>query len=232
LLDDAPAIRADLGQLFEALACERGPGPERQDRLQDLFCKVHFLASAAGQSEFALLAQAIGVLDALLYVLMESPEKLDPSLLRTVGSLVELVGLLFQDARESGVQPVLSGRVLVVTGDPETNEMAVAALRQAQFDACSSEDSLVAWQWINGEHFDLVLLDLEMPVLSGSEPGQRLRMVPGYEKTSIIFATDDDDLDSRSTGALSGADDFIAKPFLPQELAARVVLHLLRPSYL
>jgi DNA-binding response OmpR family regulator len=88
----------------------------------------------------------------------------------------------------------------------------------------------VAWQLINTEHFDLVLLRMEMPVLNGLQLCERLRRVPGYEKTPVIFVAAHDDLDTRATSALMGADadDVIAKPILPQELAARVVMHLVR----
>jgi DNA-binding response OmpR family regulator len=225
---DAPAICAHLGALFEALAREPRGGPEEQDHLQDLFCKVHFLAEAAGQTEFAVLAQATAVFDGLLNVVMEHPERLGPSVLRTVGSLVGVVGLLFQQAHESRLGTPLGARVLVVDDDPAANQMVVAALRQAQLNAHSTEDSLVAWQWINREHFDLVLLGMEMPVLDGFQLCERLRRVPGYEKTPVIVLAAHDDVNARETSTPSGADDLIAKPVLPQEVAARVVMHLVR----
>jgi DNA-binding response OmpR family regulator len=228
LLADAPAICAVLGQLFETLAREPQTGPEQQDRLQDLFFRVHSLAVAAGQTEFALLAQTTALFDALLCVLMQNPERLGPSVLGTVKSLVEVVPLLFQHARETGGGGPLQARVLVVDDDPLANQTVVAALGPAQVDACSTEDSLAAWQWLNCEHFDLVVMDIEMPVFNGLKLCQRLRTVSGYEKTPLIFVTAHDDPDTRLRSTLSGADDLMAKPFLPQELAAKVVLHLIR----
>jgi DNA-binding response OmpR family regulator len=232
LLAEAPAIRAGLRELFQLLAREPRTGPEQEDRLQDLFCKVHFLAGEAGRTEFAQLAQTTAVFDALLQALMENPRRLDPPVLRTLGNLVDLVGLLFQLARDSLLRAPLSTRVLVVNDNLMANRMVVAALRQAQLDVCSAEDSVVAWQWINREQFDLVLLDIEMPVLNGLELCKRLRMVPGYERTPVIFVSSHDDVGSRAKSTLSGADDLIAKPFLPQELAARVVMHLVRRQML
>jgi DNA-binding response OmpR family regulator len=225
-LADATAICAELSALVAAVG--RASGPEQQDHLQDLFLKVRFLAQTAGLTWSAALAQAIAVFDALLYALMENPERLVPSTLRTVVNLVDVVKLLFQQARESGGGTPLSARVLVVDDDPAENEMVVAALRRAQLDACSTEDSLAAWQWINSEHFDLVLLRTEMPVLNGLQLCERLRRVPGYEKTPVIFVATCDDLDTRATSALIGANDLIAKPILPQELAARVMIQLVR----
>jgi DNA-binding response OmpR family regulator len=227
-LADASAISADLGDLSAALSREPLTGPEQQDHLQGLFLKVRFLVEMANLTGLAALAQAAAVFDALLRVLMENPERLGPSTLRTVESLVEVVGLLFQQAAESGGDMPLSARVLVVDDDPVANEMAAAALGRAQLNASCTEDSVAAWQWINSEHFDLVLLKIEMPVLNGWQLRERLRRVPGYEKVPVIFVGAQDDLDTRALSARIGTDDLAAKSSLPQELAARVVVHLVR----
>ena len=231
LLSDAPAIRAELRELFQLLARER-TGPEQEDRLQDLFCKVHFLAVEAGRTEFAQLAQTTGVFDALLQALMENPTRLGPPMLRTLGNLVDLVGLLLQLASDSLLRAPLSARVLVVNDDPMANQLVIAALRQAQIDVDTTNDSLAAWQWIHREHFDLVLLDIETSVLNGLELCKRLRTVPGYEKAPVILVSSHDNVDTRARSTLSGADDLLAKPFLPQELAARVVMQLVRRQML
>ena len=70
--------------------------------------------------------------------------------------------------------------------------------------------------------------DVEMPVLNGFELCERLRAVPSYEKTPVIFVTIHSDFESRAKSSLSGGDDLIAKPILPMELAAKVVMHLLK----
>jgi DNA-binding response OmpR family regulator len=224
-LADAPAMCAELGELSVALSHESLTGPEQQDHLQDLLLKVRFLAETADLAGLEVLAQATAAFDGLLTVLMENPQPLAPSVLRTVESFV---GLLCEQARESGGGTPLSARVLVVDDDPVANEMVVAALRGAQLDAHSTEDSLSAWQWINSEHFDLVLLKIEMPVLNGLQLCECLRTVAGYEKTSVVLVAANDDLDTRATSALLGADDLIVKPILPQELAVRVLTRLVR----
>jgi DNA-binding response OmpR family regulator len=225
LLADAPAICADLSELLEALARESLTGPEHQEHLQDLFFKIRFLLETANLTGLAALAQATAVFNALLSVLMENPQRLRSSTLRAVAGLVEVVRLLFQQARESGGDTPISARVLVVDDDPAASERVVAALRGAQLDACSAADSLAAWQWINSEQFNLVLLRMEMPVLNGLQLCERLRKVQGYEKTPVIFVAQDN-LDNRARCASVGGDDLIAKSILPQELVAWVVGHL------
>jgi len=228
LLADAPVICAKLRELFQALARALENGPEQQRQLEDLFCHVHFLADAAGQTEFAQLAQTAATFEALLSALMESPKQLSPSVLRTLADLVVLVEELFQPARESRFGAPRPAEVLVVDDDPLSNRLVVSALSRARLNARSTEEPTAAWEWISREHFDLVLLDLEMPGLNGLELCKRMRMVAGYERTHIIFVTAQADFDTCVGTSLSVADDLIAKPILPAELAAKVVMHLIR----
>jgi len=197
--------------------------------LQAFYREVHSLAAASGQTEFSRLTQTAAVFEALLYVLIGDPAGLSPSVVRTMANLVDYVELLARNAGESrpAVAP-LSTQVLLVDDDPVSNHVAVAALCQAQLNPRSTEDPLVAWQWLHQERFDLVVLDIEMPGLNGFQLCERLRRVPGYEKTPVIFVTIHGDFESRAKSTLSGGDDLIAKPILPMELAAKVVMHLLK----
>jgi CheY-like chemotaxis protein len=228
LLAHAPTICADLRKLFQAAAQQTRNGPEQQMRLQDLYRRVHFLAAAAGLTEYAQITQTAGVFEALLYVLIKEPTRIGPSVLRTLANLVDFVELLFRHAGESLPSGPLPTQVLVVDDDPVSNRLVVSALREAQLNPRSTEDPLVAWEWANQEHFDLILLDIEMPGLNGFELCERLRVVPGYELTPVIFVTIHTDFESRAKSSLSGGDDLIAKPILPMELAAKVVMHLLK----
>jgi CheY-like chemotaxis protein len=228
LLADVPTICAELGDLYAALSRDHSAGPEQQEHLQDLFFKVRFLTETAALAGLAVLEQATAVFDGLLSALMECPGRLNPSALRTVESLVEVVGLLLQQVRESGDGKQLSARVLILNDDPAANEQVTAGLCRAWLDACGTEDSIAAWQWINSEQFDLVLLKMDMPVLNGLQLGERMRKVPGYRKTPLIFIAGQDNLDKQAGCTLVGATDLITNPILPQELAARVVVHLVR----
>ncbi len=228
LLTHAPTICAELRKLFQVLAKLPPNRPEQQMRLQQLYRKVHSLAGSAGQTEYAQLEKTATVFEALLYVLMDDPARIGPSVLRTLASLVDFVELLFRHAGQSRADTPFSVQVLVVDDDPLSNRLMDSALRKAQFNPRSTEDPLVAWQWAHHEHFDLILLDVEMPVLNGFELCERLRTVPGYEKTPVIFVTVHSDFESRAKSSLSGGNDLIAKPILPMELAAKAVMHLLK----
>ncbi|HEY2917072.1 MAG TPA: HD domain-containing phosphohydrolase [Candidatus Limnocylindrales bacterium] len=69
---------------------------------------------------------------------------------------------------------------------------------------------------------DLVLMDIEMPGLDGIEVTRRLRADPMTATTPVILVTGRTTLDDKVTGLDAGATDFVTKPFVPAELAARV----------
>ncbi len=228
LLAQGPVICADLRKLFQAIAQQGGSAADKQMRLQNLYRRVHFLAAAAGLAPFTPLTQTAVVFEALLYVLMNDPARLGASVLRTLAGLVDFVELLFRRAGESVADRPLSVRILVVDDDPLCNRLVVSALREAQLDPHSTEDAVVAWQWANSERFDLILLDIEMPALNGFELCKRLRALPGYEHTPVVFLTVHTDFESRAKSSLSGGDELIAKPIMPMELAAKVVMQLVK----
>jgi DNA-binding response OmpR family regulator len=69
---------------------------------------------------------------------------------------------------------------------------------------------------------DLIILDLNLPVLGGLEVCRLLRTRPGTAKTPIIMLTARSTESDRVVGLDAGADDYVTKPFSPRELAARV----------
>ena len=85
-----------------------------------------------------------------------------------------------------------------------------------------------ALEVVNNELPDLIILDVLMPNLDGFELCRRIRAHPALQFTPVIFVTRRGDLEERVRGLEVGGNDYIQKPFEPQELIARVRSHLLR----
>jgi DNA-binding response OmpR family regulator len=64
--------------------------------------------------------------------------------------------------------------------------------------------------------------------MTGFELCSRLRTLPSYAKTPVVFVTGLNDLESRANSTMSGGNDFIAKPFLFIELTVKALIHVLR----
>ena len=155
---------------------------ERDQRLQDFYRKVHFIAATAGLAECHHLAQMASAFEALLFELIGKPAAVTPSVLRTIASTVDFLALLFDCARDADSEAPLSAQALVVDDDPLSNRLVVAALQRAQLQARSTDDPLVGLQWLKENRFDLVLLDIEMPGMDGFELCRRLRRCPATRR--------------------------------------------------
>ena len=114
-------------------------------------------------------------------------------------------------------------RVLVVEDEPDVASLIKHTLEQNQdlrVELVSSGDAALK---AAGERTpDLVILDLNLPVLSGIEVCRLLRTRPGTERVPIIMLTARATENDRVIGLDVGADDYMSKPFSPRELAARV----------
>ena len=219
---------AALRSLEQAVS-QSATAVERSQRLEVFYRKVHFLSATAGLAECHLIARMASAFEALLFELMEKPAFFGPSVLLTIARTVDFFGVLFQRALESdSILPLATAEGLVVDDDPLSNRVVVAALRRAEVKAQSIEDPLAALQLLAKRPYDLILLDIEMPGLDGFELCRRVRLLPGHQKTPVIYVTAHADFDSRARSVLTGGNELISKPVFPIELAVKAVTHMLK----
>jgi len=223
----ARATSAALRQLFDAFT-QFQSDHDRANRLEALFRKVHYLTAMAGLADCHLLAQMASVFEAMLYQVMDKPTHITPSVLHTAGMAVEFLERLLRQAPGPQASPLTAAQVLVVDDDSLSNRLVVTALRQVQLQARSTQDPLIGLQWLQEKRYDLVLLDIALPKIDGFEFYRRLRTLPGYQETPVIYVTAYTDFEARAKALVAGGDDVIAKPVLPTELAVKVVMHLMK----
>lgn len=110
-------------------------------------------------------------------------------------------------------------RILLVEDDPKVARTVRLYLEAAGYEAVWVADGREAVARGEGERFDLVVLDLLLPGLDGYAVCRRLREV---SRVPIIMLTARSTEDDRVRGLDLGADDYVAKPFSPRELMARI----------
>jgi CheY-like chemotaxis protein len=86
------------------------------------------------------------------------------------------------------------------------------------------DDPIAAQGILEKTHFDLIFLDVEMPGQSGLELCSQIRKMATNRITPVVFVTAHSDFERRARSVLSGGNDFIAKPFLPAELAVKTLI--------
>lgn len=189
---------------------------------------LHPLAGQASLVGMVQVGRLTGALEALLKELFEDPESLTASALRTAGHGVESVVQLLRSLSEIQYRPMPGALVLAVDDEVISRRAIQAALELADLKAVAADEPAFALRLLADNAFDLVFLDVEMPGMNGFELCSRLRATPRHQTTPVVFVTSLSDFDSRMRSTLSGGNDFIAKPFLPAELAVKALSLLLR----
>ncbi|HTX56447.1 MAG TPA: response regulator [Candidatus Acidoferrales bacterium] len=115
-------------------------------------------------------------------------------------------------------------RVLVVDDDRNLRKIISTNLELAGFAVETASDGAEALSTIENLQPDIVLLDLMMPYMDGYEVAKRIRnhQNPSIANVPIIILTAKGETEDKLRGFEAGADDYITKPFGPQELLARV----------
>ncbi|HTV54605.1 MAG TPA: response regulator transcription factor [Terriglobia bacterium] len=112
-----------------------------------------------------------------------------------------------------------AGRILVVDDDPQLRRMLLATLTTTGYEVGSARTGEEALDKLRREAYDLVLLDINMPVMSGVEACQEIR---ANSEIAIIMLTVSNSEKDKVEALDSGADDYITKPFNTPELLARI----------
>ncbi len=126
----------------------------------------------------------------------------------------------------------MAPEVLVVEDEADIRALIVHHLTRDGFRCRTAGDGGEALARLRASVPDLIVLDLMLPGIDGLELTRRLRAEPAWAAVPIIMLTAKADEVDRVVGLEMGADDYVAKPFSPKELLARVraVLRRARPA--
>lgn len=118
--------------------------------------------------------------------------------------------------------------ILVVDDDPVIARLVADTLRADDVEVVEAYAGDEAWSLFRERSFDLLVLDIMMLGMDGFELCSRVRAI---SRVPIIFLSAKDEEADKVAGLMTGADDYVVKPFMPRELAARVRSCLRRASY-
>lgn len=122
-----------------------------------------------------------------------------------------------------------TARILFVDDDPILREFAQVNLASPKADVDVAADGAEALRKLDGVDYDIVLLDLEMPVLDGFETLARIRANPRTRDLAVIVQTGREDVEAIDRAFRLGATSFVTKP-LNWRLFSYQILHVLRAS--
>jgi CheY-like chemotaxis protein len=125
-------------------------------------------------------------------------------------------------AARSGGPAKKIAKILVVDDERDQRTVIFHSLRGAGYSVTEASDGEEALAKLRRSRFDLVVLDIMMPRMSGYEVLAKIRSMPRREETPVIVVTAKHDPEGVLREVSSGVTDHIAKPFLPSELEAMV----------
>jgi DNA-binding response OmpR family regulator len=122
----------------------------------------------------------------------------------------------------STVQDRQKARILVAEDEPDIRELVVITLAFNGFEVVSVTDGQEALAMAAESVFDLIILDVRMPRMTGYEACRELRHRETTREIPIIFLSAKGQESEVQAGLEAGADEYIIKPFAPNDLARRV----------
>ncbi|GAU76700.1 response regulator transcription factor [Fusibacter sp. 3D3] len=117
--------------------------------------------------------------------------------------------------------------ILIVEDDLNINNMIAEALTKNQYSCIQAFSGTEALLRMEQQYFDLILLDLMLPGMTGDQVIQKIKSI---EETSVIIISANDELDRKVDLLSAGAEDYVTKPFEIKELLARIAVQLRRKS--
>jgi two-component system chemotaxis response regulator CheY len=119
-------------------------------------------------------------------------------------------------------------KIIMTTDDsPSIRQMVSFTLQRAGFTVIEASQGMDALAKLNGTPVNMLITDLNMPVMDGLELIRRVRALPQYKYIPIIMLTTESQPEKKMEGKAAGATGWIVKPFNQEQLVAVVnkVLH-------
>lgn len=111
-------------------------------------------------------------------------------------------------------------RVLIAEDEISTAKALKILLEKARYSVDIVHDGLQAWEYVSLSTYDVVVLDIMMPGLSGLEVLNKIRK--NHITVPVMLLTAKSEIEDRVAGLEAGADDYLPKPFATSEFIARV----------
>lgn len=200
--------------------------------LNELYSHIYGFSERARVSGYVALHRLGGAFAHLVHELYEFPEMLNASAMRTIETTIEFLITLTKDRNVAQIKDPAKALVYVVDDDPDNCDAIKMSMATTMLRASCAGEPSAALSELATAKFDLIFLDVNLPEMDGFELCAHIRQLPGYGTTPIIFLTGMTSLENRVQSSLSGATDFIGKPFNLHELTVKALTSILKTELL
>jgi signal transduction histidine kinase len=117
-------------------------------------------------------------------------------------------------------------RILLAEAEPISQEVSLGLLEEIGLVVDLAEDGLQALELAQSNRYDLILMNLQMPVMTGLESSLAIRQLPGRQAVPIVAMTPDAFSENRAACLEAGMSDFLTKPVVPERLYEMLMIWL------
>jgi two-component system cell cycle response regulator DivK len=120
----------------------------------------------------------------------------------------------------------MSKRILVVEDQPDNRQIIRDMLAPTDYEITEAEDGQQALEAIAKQRPDLILMDIQLPIIDGYTATRRIKADPALRSIPIIAVTSYALDGEAKVAKQAGCDDYVPKPYSPRELLAKIRQHL------
>jgi len=113
-------------------------------------------------------------------------------------------------------------KILVVDDSNSIRDMVSFTLKSAGYDTIEARDGQQGLSKAKSDSFDLVISDVNMPIMDGITLCSELRKLPSFKFTPVLMLTTESSVDMKMRGKAAGATGWLVKPFNPEKLLATI----------
>ncbi len=120
----------------------------------------------------------------------------------------------------------MSKRILVVEDQPDNRQIIRDMLAPTDYEIIEAEDGQQALESIAKQRPDLILMDIQLPIIDGYTATRKIKADPALRSIPIIAVTSYALSGEEKKAREAGCDDYVPKPFSPRQLLAKIRQHL------
>jgi two-component system, chemotaxis family, chemotaxis protein CheY len=119
-------------------------------------------------------------------------------------------------------ESTMAKRILTIDDSKTMRDMLMLTLAEAGFDVLQAVDGQNGLDVLGDQHVDVIITDINMPIMDGYEVIRRLRQDPNHKSTPILVLTTESEAEKKNLARAAGATGWMVKPFDPDRLVATV----------
>jgi two-component system sensor histidine kinase/response regulator len=189
------------------------------------------MVTAFGRGEIIKGAAEAGIENVLIKPV--TPSVLFNSVIRTLGGVVDSALSAGETPTDTFLQlaAIKGSRILLVEDNDLNQEVATELLRDAGFIVDLAENGQIALGMLNGAEYDMVLMDMQMPVMDGITATREIRKDARFKDLPVVAMTANAMQDDSDRCMAAGMTDHVAKPIEPETLW-KALLKWIKPQHM